>query len=155
MGDNHGKPTTTEREKRGCEMEKVRRMDMQTAARRAGVPYPTVARWVQQGLITPPDYEGRPGGRVFFGEKELRELTLLVKLRGLLSLQALRKATAYLRKLGYNPLSTGYFAVLAGPPNKRRLIKIDDHGGAIELLGKHRGQMLLIPLWDEPRVKKP
>ncbi len=125
----------------------MRAISMRSAAKIAGVPYPTVATWIEQGLIRPQEYIGIQGNRVKLTAKDVNELCYLAKLRGLLSMQALKKALNYLRKLGYNPLSTGYFAVLGGPPSRRRLIKIDN-GEAVELIGKHKGQLLLIPLWN-------
>ncbi len=122
-------------------------ISLREAARMVCVPYPTVARWIQQGLIRPRGYSHRQAIKVRLGSKEMQELWTLARLRGLLSLQQLRKAMKYLREeLKHNPLSTGRFFVVGGPPLRRRLIKICDTGEAIELIGKNKGQ-LMIPLF--------
>jgi len=113
------------------------------------VPYRTCASWVK---LVRPGYKGRQRVQVEISEKELREFRILAKLRYQLSMQSLRKAMAYLRALGQNPLSRGTFAVIETKgPRKRRLVKISqDESEAYELIGKERGQLFLIPLWDEP-----
>ena len=130
---------------------------LKQAAATAGIPYPTAAGWVAQGLLQPEGYKGLQGAVIPWNAKLTRELCILTRLREVLSMQALRDALAYLRKLGHNPLSSGRFAVVGGPPSKRRLIKLCDETRAIELLGKSRGQLLLIPLvveGGEPRKKR-
>ena len=128
------------------------KIPLREAAKRVGANYVTVSRWIREGLINLTDHPvHRQRIPVYLGPKEMRELTWLVKLRNSLSLQALRKAITYLReKLGHNPMSTGYFAVLDGKPGQKELVKICyDTGEAIQVL-QNPGQMLLIPLWDEP-----
>ncbi|NIT04146.1 MerR family transcriptional regulator, partial [Candidatus Saccharibacteria bacterium] len=78
----------------------MRAISMRSAAKIAGVPYPTVATWIEQGLIRPQEYIGIQGNRVKLTAKDVNELCYLAKLRGLLSMQALKKALNYLRKLG-------------------------------------------------------
>jgi len=111
-----------------------------------GVPYQTAARWIQQGLIKPPRYRKQQGAPVRLTAKDVRELHILARLRGLLSLQELRKAMRYLRnELKEKPLSKDRFFVLGGPPKGRQVIKICDTSEAIGIIGKNQGQ-LMIPL---------
>jgi len=121
---------------------------LRDAAKMVGVPYPTVARWVQHRLIRPHDYANRQAVKVRLSDKDMRELRVLALLRGLLSLQELKKAMRYLReKLRQNPLSSGHFIVVSGPPAKRQLVKICESGKAIEVIqGKKLPGQLLIPL---------
>jgi len=119
-------------------------MDMRSASKMVGVPYPTVAKWVQKGLIHVDGYQRKQRVPVEFNEKQVTELSNLASMRAAgLSLQDIGKAAEYLRTLGHNPFSTGKFAVIDGPPNDRRLIKVTDHDGAVELLSKHKGQTVL------------
>jgi len=119
------------------------------AAKLAGVPQPTVTRWVKAGVIRPEDHVGRQGVRVHFGEKELRELKTLSSLRGAgMSFQALRRAAEQLRAWGDNPFSGGpaAFAVIAGPHGKKELVNIVEPSKVMQVTGKP-GQLLFVPLW--------
>lgn len=129
---------------------------MQIAAKRIGLPYRTLARWIESGLVRPKSYKGQRGVLVSLLDKELRELRQLAQLRGILSMQELRRAIRFLREdLKHNPLSSGRFFVIGGPPARRRLFKICDSGEAIELIGKNQGQLLMIPLvFDEVESSK-
>jgi len=124
---------------------------MQIAAKRIGLSYRTLARWIENGFVRPKSHKGQRGLLVTLGNKELRELRQLAQLRGILSMQQLRRAIRFLREdLKHNPLSTGRFFVIAGAPGRRRLIKICDTGAAIELVGESRGQLVMVPLlFDE------
>ena len=118
------------------------------AAQIAGVPYPTLMRWVEQGLIRPQSWPGKQRGEVEWSDKNVREASILGALRKCgFSMQKLRDILAYLRRLGHNPFSTGRFLVCMnrmGQPES--LVKICDDGEAFELMRDGRGQMLL-PLW--------
>lgn len=120
---------------------------LRKAASIAGIPYPTAARWIQQGLIHPPGYVGKQWATVPLGVKELRELCNIAQLRQVLSMQALRRAAAFLRQHGHNPYSSGRFMLLDGPRGQKELVKICDSGEAMELL-KHPGQTVLLPIVD-------
>ena len=123
------------------------KIDTYEAARIVGLPYGTVTRWVREGLIAPEGYKNRQRSPILWGPKDLRELQVLSQLRKTLSLQSLREAVKFLREdLGHNPLSTGSFAVIEGTARKRRLVKICEEGEIVELLGKHKGQLLLLPI---------
>ncbi len=121
-------------------------MRLRDAAEKAGIPYRTAARWVSQGVVIA-DGGGASGRPYKIGPKHVRELSILAELRSALSLQQLREAARFLRKLGHNPFSKGRFAVVGGPAGKRELVKITDEGQAIKLL-RQPGQTLLIPLQD-------
>ena len=91
-------------------------MDLKTALTLHPIPgltYPTAARWVQQGLVVA-EGGGSQGVGFDIGPKQLHELQTLVALRQVLSLQALKKAAVTLRAMGFNPFSTGHFAVVEG-----------------------------------------
>jgi len=119
----------------------------QQVAERAGVPYRTLMRWVEQGLIRPAIYAGR-GQKTLFSKKDFREIAILARLRGFFSMQQLRKALKALRKLGHNPLSSGDFAVVRDVRGERILVKICDEDEVIELLRKEPGQLRLLPIFD-------
>lgn len=125
-------------------------MNVKQAAKEIGIPYRTVAGWIEAGIIRPVGYVGRQRVPIPFTERDMSELRLLAHLRRSFSLQELRQALEFLRTLGHNPLSTGKFLVAQGPPGKRRLIKIcANKREAIELLGETPGQLLLIPFIEE------
>ena len=122
---------------------------MTQAATLAGVPQPTVSRWVKAGVIRPAGYIRRRGAPAAFGEKELRELRTLSALRGAgLSSQALRRAADKLRSWGHNPYSAGLtaFAVIAGKKGTKELVEIIKPDKAMTVTGTP-GQLLLVPLW--------
>ena len=127
-------------------------MTLLAACKLLGMPQPTGTRWIQSGIIRVKGHEGRQGEKFDLSPKQVRELAVLAQLRSLLSLQALREAGAFLRRLGHNPFSDGQFAVLEGHRNHCRLVKLTDKGEAIELLGKGQGQLLLMSL-VEPDLK--
>ena len=130
-------------------------MTLRQAAEAAGTPYPTAARYIQQGLIRPDSYVGRQGAPVVVSDKDFRELSVLAKLRNTLSLQELREALDFLRSLGHNPLSEGRFLVIGGEPGSRRLIKVcADKHEAVEVIGKQAGQLTLIPLDNDVKGSK-
>jgi len=128
---------------------------MRQAAAEVGFPYTTVARWVQEGVIRAQGYIGIQGKPVRLSEKQMRELRILAQLRGVLPMQQLKKTLRYLREdLKHNPLSTGRFFVVGGPPSSRHLIKICNTGEAIELIGKDRGQLMVPLLFNETENAK-
>lgn len=122
---------------------------LRNAARLAGVPFPTAARWCQQGLIRLKGY--KPAGWPMFKPLPWTaaatvELVNLGRLRHVLSLQELKRAARFLREtLGHNPFSSGRFMVI--DLGKRELIKLCDSGEMIALL-RQPGQLLL-PLWEQ------
>ena len=124
---------------------------MKDAAKIAGVPYRTVARWVEQGIIKVDGYVGRHWVPVPWTEKHTRELCTIARLRAAgLSLQRLREAAEYLHKLGHNPFSSGQFLVVGGSHSDRRLLKVCDGGEIMELTRKYKGQLLLfVPVGGE------
>lgn len=116
--------------------------NLSEAAALVGLKQPTLTKWIKAGLIQIPGHKGKQWSPVLFGPKELHELKILVSLRGLLSLQAIRRAAEYLRSKGDNPYSRGEFVVLAGRSGHRELIRIETNGEAVNLL-EHPGQLLL------------
>ena len=119
----------------------------QQVAERAGVPYRTLMRWVEQGLIRPAIYGGR-GQKTLFSKKDFREVAILARLRGFFSLQQLRQALDDLRAMGHNPLSSGDFAVVRDVRGERTLVKICGEEEVIELLREEPGQLRLFPIFD-------
>ena len=116
-------------------------MDLKTALKEhpiPGLPYPTAARWVQQGLVVA-DGGGPQRIEWDIGEKQLHELQTLVALRQVLSLQALRKAAKTLRAMGHNPFSTGQFAVVEGG----ELVRLVDEDEAVALI-RQPGQICAV-----------
>ena len=116
-------------------------------AQELNVPYRTVMNWVQHELLNP---EGaRRGHRrpTTWHSKDMREASVLAGLRlAGFSLQRIRKAVAYLRSLGQNPMSTGEFLVVrTAEGNPADVIKFCDEGEALSLI-RQRGQ-LVMPLW--------
>ena len=107
-----------------------------------GLTYRTAARWVEAGLVVA-DGGGAQGRDLQIGEKQLRELRTLAALRQHLSLQALRRAAGTLHKLGYNPFSTGAFAVLEGG----ELIRVVDEDTAVALI-RQPGQLVALVALD-------
>jgi DNA-binding transcriptional MerR regulator len=118
-------------------------------AEAVGVPYRTLMRWVEEGLIIPAVHPKKHRVPVQWSEKNLREVDILAQLRKCnLSLQQIRGIMTYLRKLGDNPFSSGEFIVLLGPDGSpQELVKIRNGGEALALMKKHRGQLML-PLWS-------
>jgi len=97
-------------------MTRVTIMDLKTALTLHPIPgltYRTAARWIAQGLVVA-EGGGSQGVGFDIGPKQLHELQTLTALRQVLSLQALRKAAKTLRAMGFNPFSTGRFAVVEG-----------------------------------------
>ena len=117
-------------------------------AEQAGIPYRTLMRWVQEGLIRPAVYSGGRGQKVFFSKKDFREVAILARLRGFFSLQQLQQVLDYLRSLGHNPLSKGDFLVVRDVRGERLLLKLCDKGEVIQALEENPGQLRLFPIFD-------
>ena len=107
-------------------------------------PYTTCARWVKRGLV-----EAKGGGRQRvlweISDKQIHELRTLARLRGLLSMQALVRAAKTLRRMGFNPYSSGSFAVV----EDGELIRIGhtaEGATAVTALLKRPGQCVLVSL---------
>jgi hypothetical protein len=127
------------------------RMNLKEAAAEIGVGLPTASYWLRTGLIKPKKYTGRPRVPVRITEKELGELRTIKRLRHSVSLQMLREIMAYLRRLGFNPLSSGDVIAVGTKPGKKRLVKVCGPDEAIELSRKYRGQLILLPWWNEDK----
>lgn len=87
------------------------------------------------------------GGRrqrvaVEVGPKQVCELQTLWQLRHALSFQALRRAATVLQQMGYNPFSSGQFAVV----ENGELVRVADTGEAIALLKKPGQMVMVVPL---------
>ncbi len=80
----------------------------QQAARRVGVSYPMLMRWVRSGLIRPPGYAGRQWAAVGWTEREVGQAGLVLSLKnlGLKPGEILRLFEDYgtLLDAGYKPL---------------------------------------------------
>lgn len=116
-------------------------MDLKTALEKNPVPgltYRTAARWVSQGLVVA-EGGGLQGHELDIGPKQLHELRTLAALRQVLSLQALKKAASVLRAMGYNPFSTGHFAVVEGG----ELVRLVNEEEAVALI-RQPGQVCAV-----------
>ena len=113
-------------------------------ARQENVPYSTLASWIERGLIEPHRHPGRSGAVVVLDDKNVVELSNLIRLRkGGLSLQRARHLMEDLRAAGYNPLSQGVFIVL--DRRKGRVLRISrDRKTAREVMGPTKGQYALV-----------
>ncbi len=116
-------------------------------ARILKIPYRTLMRWSEEGLIQV-DGGGYRGKGTLWTDKNIREASVIYALRtARLSLQKVKDITNYLISLGENPMSSGEFLVIKnidGEP--REIIKIVTTGEAVSLLKENRGQLIL-PLW--------
>jgi len=118
--------------------------DLRTALQENPIPgltYRTAARWVEAGLVQT-EGGGTQGRDLRIGEKELRELRTLAALRQVMSLQALRRAAQTLRRMGYNPFSTGTFAVL----ECGELVRLVDEDTAVALIRQPGQRVALVAL---------
>ena len=120
-----------------------------------GIPYRTLMRWVEEGLVIPAIHPKKHRIPVQWSKKNLREVGILGQLRKYkLSLQQIRGIMNYLRELGDNPFSSGEFILLLGSDGlPEELVKIRNGGEALSLMKTHRGQLLL-PLWQPRREMK-
>lgn len=125
-------------------------MGLRQASELAGLPYRTAAYWVEQGLIHLPGYQPwawKQGRRIPWTDSATIELVNLARLRGMLSLQALRRAGEFLRVvLRQNPFSSGEFMVVGDRNGQRELVKLCEGEEAIALL-REPGQRIFIALW--------
>ena len=98
-------------------------------AKKHKIPYSSLARWIDQGLIEPQARTGRSGSVIVLNEKNVREIENLIRLRkGGLSLQRARHLMEDLRAAGYNPLSKGIFVVIG--KRHRRVLRISESRNA-------------------------
>ena len=120
--------------------------NLKQIANEQGVPYSTLASWVERGLVEPSHRTGKSGAAVVLDDKNVVELKNLIRLRkGGLSLQRARHLMEDLRAAGYNPLSRGVFIVL--DRRRGRVLRISmGKKAAREVLGPHRGQYVMIEL---------
>ena len=123
------------------------------AATKLGVLQQTLTQWLYKGLVDVPGWRRQHGAEVPLMPKHMRELGIVRDLRRAgVSLQAIRRAARFLRKLGANPFSKGQFFVVA----KGEVVRVTDEDGAIALLHEP-GQLVLIPVssldktGDEPK----
>ncbi len=63
--------------------EPLKTLTSQQAARRVGVSYPMLMRWVRAGLIKPPGYAGRQWAAVEWTEREIERARLVLSLKNL------------------------------------------------------------------------
>src|SRR5215510_3531774 len=124
-------------------------LTLKNLAKKHKIPYSSLARWVEQGLIEPQGRTGRSGSVVVLNEKNIREIENLIRLRqGGLPMQRARHLMEDLRAAGYNPLSKGLFVVI-GKRHGRVLRVSEDLMSAREVLGPHRGQAVMVELLPE------
>ena len=124
-------------------------MTLKDLARKHKIPYSSLARWVEQGLIEPQGRTGRSGSVVVLNEKNIREIENLIRLRkGGLPMQRARYLMEDLRAAGFNPLSKGLFVVI-GKRHGRVLRISEDHKAAREVAGPHKGQAVMVELLPE------
>lgn len=116
------------------------------------VPYRTLMRWVQGGVLNPEGARRGHRNETAWRPKDLREASVLVALRRAgFSMQKMRRALDYLRSIGHNPMSTGDFIAvrLGNSEHPSELIKICSTGEALALL-QQPGQLVLplLPMRD-------
>src|SRR5262249_61484862 len=115
-------------------------MTLNDLAKKHKIPYSSLARWVEQGLIEPQGRTGRSGSVVVLNKKNIREIENLVGLqKGGLSMQRARYLMEDLRAAGYNPLSKGVFVVI-GMRHAWELRISGDQKAARESVRAHKGQ---------------
>ena len=121
-------------------------VSLKALAVRHRVPYRTLARWVEEGIIEPDHRAGTPGVDIVLSDKNVVELENLIRLRkGGLSLQRSRALIEDLAAQGYNPLSRGAFVVV--DRKRGRVVRIGaDRRKAREVAGPHKGQYVMIEL---------
>ena len=123
---------------------------MRQVAQEVGLPYSTFKLWCKEGFIQKQEHTGIKGKPVRLIEKQMRELRILVQLRGVLDNHQMKIALRYLREdLTQNPLSVGRFFVVGGLPQSRRLLKICDTQEAIEFICENRGLTVVPLLFNE------
>jgi DNA-binding transcriptional MerR regulator len=121
-------------------------LTLKDLAKKHKIPYSSLARWVDQGLIEPQGRTGRSGSVIILNEKNVREIENLIRLRkGGLSLQRARHLMEDLRAAGYNPLSKGLFVVIG--KREGRVLRISENRKAArEVAGPYRGQAVMVEL---------
>lgn len=119
------------------------------------IPYRTLARWIESGIVVPERRAGRPGVDIVLSEKNVVELENLIRLRkGGLPLQRARALMEDLAAQGYNPLSQGRFVVV--DRRRGRVVRIGaDRRRAREVAGPHKGQYVMIELLVGPHTAQP
>lgn len=124
-------------------------LTLKALAKRYGVPYSTLAGWIERDLFEVHARTGRSGSAVILSEKNVKELENLIRLRrGGLSLQRARHLMEDLRATGYNPLSKGLFVVIES--RKGRVLRIsEDKRAAREVAGPHKQQTVMVELISE------
>lgn len=122
---------------------------IKSLAKRHGIPYSTLARWIERGLIEPQKRAGRSGAKVHLDNKNIKELENLIRLRqGGLSLQRGQHLMEDLRAAGYNPLSRGVFVVIDA--RRGRVLRISENRRqAREVAGPHKHQIVMVELIPE------
>ena len=130
-------------------------VSLKALATRHRVPYRTLARWVEEGIVEPEHRAGRPGVDVVLSNKNVVELENLIRLRnGGLSLQRARALIEDLAAQGYNPLSRGAFVVV--DRRHGRVVRIGaNRRTAREVAGPHKGQYVMIELVLDPALAEP
>jgi hypothetical protein len=112
-------------------------------------------RWHTSGLLSP-EGGGRQRVVTCWQPKDVREASILGGLRRAgVTMQSLRDALAYLRRLGHNPMSSGDFLVVRGRTGKPKdVIKVCGAGEAIRVLSRRSRGQFVFPIWtplEEPQ----
>lgn len=130
------------------------KLTLKDLAERYGVPYSTLAGWIERGLIEAHVRTGRSGSAVILNGKNVKELENLIRLRKSgLSLQRARHLMEDLRATGYNPLSKGIFVVIDS--RKGRVLRISESKRAArEVAGPHKQQTVMVELIPELTEKE-
>lgn len=116
-----------------------------------GVPYRSLMRWVEAGLLNPEGARRGHRNPATWHDKDLHEASVLAACRLIgFSMQKMRKVMTYLKSVGQNPLSSGEFVCLyTGDGEPAELIKFCESGEVLALVRKP-GQVVL-PLWTPDR----
>lgn len=114
-------------------------MNLSECAEKVGFSQPTLTRWIQKGLVRPPDYRGRRRVEVNVTPKIFQEFCVIAQLRRAgLNFQVLQQVGRYLRSLDQHPFSRGKFVMVVNGA----LVKMCAQEEAIELL-KRPGQLVI------------
>ncbi len=106
--------------------EGIKTFTSQQAARRVGVSYPMLMRWVRSGLIRPPGYAGRQWAAVEWTEREVGQARLVLSLKNLGlkpgEMSGLFEEYGDLFEAGYKPLWIAHKADAQGKRVGRALV---------------------------------
>jgi len=121
-------------------------MNLKEAAKKAGVPYPTAARWAQFDILRA-DGGGISGRPWECSPRHVRQLQIINRLRDVMRLEKLQQAADTLEELGRSSISGRFLIVKGG-----EFIRI---AGVKEVQGliSGPGDEIIIQLGEDPITK--